>query len=159
MLASMSIREACRGECGFLSALALRSKAHWGYSREFLDSCRDELGVEASRLCEDDYQCFVADSGAETIGFYALQTLSVGTYELEALFVEPKHIGCGVGRSLLRHATEGLSRLGASRLIIQGDPNASRFYRAAGAVQVGERESGSIPGRFLPLFEIEFATA
>jgi hypothetical protein len=30
------------------------------------------------------------------------------------------------------------------------------FYRTVGARQVGSRESGSIPGRFLPLFEIDF---
>ena len=38
--------------------------------------------------------------------------------------------------------------------MIQGDPNAADFYRAAGAVQVGERASASVPGRVLPLFEL-----
>lgn len=44
--------------------------------------------------------------------------------------------------------------LGATKLIIQGDPNAERFYLAAGAVLTGTRESGSIPGRYLPTFAI-----
>ena len=91
------------------------------------------------------------------IGFYAMKNVSGNAYELEGLFVEPVHIGAGVGRSLVQHATELLSDLGAERLIIQGDPNAVRFYIAAGARQTGTRESGSIPGRHLPLFEIDIS--
>lgn len=157
MKESLRIREAIPTESELLSDLALRSKAHWGYSREFLESCRDELTVEASRMHDDGYQYFVAESDNTIIGFYALETVSDETYELGALFVEPKHIGSGVGRELLKHATELLSRRGGARLIIQGDPNVNGFYLAAGARQVGERESGSISGRFLPLFEIDLA--
>jgi hypothetical protein len=45
--------------------------------------------------------------------------------------------------------------MGATKLIIQGDPNAERFYIAAGGVRTGTRESASIPGRFLPTFAID----
>ena len=44
--------------------------------------------------------------------------------------------------------------LGGSTLTIQGDPNAEKFYLAAGARHSGTRESASIPGRFLPTFSI-----
>jgi len=37
---------------------------------------------------------------------------------------------------------------------IQGDPNAESFYFAAGAIKKGNRESASIPWRYLPLFII-----
>lgn len=40
-------------------------------------------------------------------------------------------------------------------MIIQDDPNAEAFYLAAGGVRTGDRESDSIPGRFLPLFVID----
>ena len=43
--------------------------------------------------------------------------------------------------------------------MIQGDPNASKFYEAAGARLVGTRESGSVPGRDLPLYEIDIGTS
>jgi hypothetical protein len=39
-------------------------------------------------------------------------------------------------------------------LEIQGDPNAARFYERVGARRIGERESASVPGRMLPLFEL-----
>ena len=151
-----SIRQAIPDEARFLSELALRSKAHWGYSQSFLDSCRAELTVDPDRMGSANYQCFVAENGDAIIGFYTVEDVSEGVYELEALFVEPKYIGAGVGRSLIQHAISLLADIGADRLIIQGDPNASDFYRAAGAHQIGTRESGSIRGRKLPLFEVEF---
>jgi predicted N-acetyltransferase YhbS len=159
MSESLRIREAFPQEAIVLSRLALRSKAHWGYSEEFLDACRSELTVDASRLGTDDYQCFAALHGDLIVGFYAMKSMSTGSFELEALFVEPEHIGDGVGRLLIQHAIRRLSERGAERLVIQGDPNATDFYVAAGARQVGTRESGSIPGRELPLFEIEIVNS
>lgn len=157
MSESLRIREAFPQEAKALSCLALRSKAHWGYSQEFLEACRAELTVNASRFGTEDYQCFAAVDGDSILGFYALEKESARSYELAALFVEPKHIGSGVGRSLIQHAIRVLAERGAERLIIQGDPHATEFYIAAGARQVGTRESDSIPGRDLPLFEIEMA--
>ena len=155
MSKSLRIREAFPQEANLLSRLALRSKGHWGYSQDFLDACRSELTVDASRLGTTDYQGFAALDGDSIFGFYVLEKKSAGSYELEALFVEPEHIGGGVGCLLIQHAVQRLSELGAGRLIIQGDPHATDFYIAAGARQVGTRESDSIPGRELPLFEIQ----
>ena len=158
MSKSLRIREAFPQEASLLSDLALRSKAHWGYSVDFLEACRSELTVDASRLRTDDYLCFAALDGESIVGFYTLESVSARCYELEALFVEPEHIGGGVGRLLIQHALRRLSERGIKRLIIQGDPHATDFYIAAGARQVGTRVSGSIPGRELPLFEIELAS-
>ena len=159
MSKSLRIREAFPEEANLLSCLALRSKAHWGYSEVFLDACRSELTVDASRLGTDSYQCFAALDGDSIVGFYTLESMPAGAYELEALFVEPEHIGGGVGRLLIQDAVRRLSERGVERLIIQGDPHATEFYVAAGARQVGTRESGSVPGRELPLFEIEIANS
>jgi GNAT superfamily N-acetyltransferase len=93
--------------------------------------------------------------GDSILGFHSVEALSESDWELDALFVEPEHIGTGIGRLLVQHALKIVSERGATRLIIQGDPNATEFYQALGARQIGTRESGSIPGRFLPLFEIE----
>ncbi len=155
MSMSLRIREAFPQEANMLSRLALRSKGHWGYSQDFLDACRSELTVDASRFGTADYQCLAALDGGSIVGFYILERVSSASYELEALFVEPEHIGSGVGRLLIQHAVRRLSEQGVERLIIQGDPHATEFYVAAGARQVGTRESDSIPGRELPLFEIE----
>ena len=149
------IRAAMPSDAAALSELAVRSKAHWGYSTDFLNACRAELAVDPARIGSPDYRCFVAHLENTTVGYYALETLSDDIYELDALFVEPRFIGKGAGRELMQHALDVLRELHAVRLVIQGDPNAHDFYLAAGARHIGSRASGSIPGRELPLFEIE----
>jgi GNAT superfamily N-acetyltransferase len=94
-----------------------------------------------------------APSEAASLSDLALR-LSASELELEALFVEPGRIGQGIGRALIEHAKFTAAQVGASSLLIQGDPHAERFYRAAGGRLVGRRESASIPGRFLPVFVI-----
>ena len=137
-----------------LSDLALRSKGHWGYSKEFLARCRDELTVTPDDLRDTRYWCYVAVKGETIVGYYALRPDTQKSLELDALFVEPIHIGQGIGKVLIEHALGKAADLGRTRVTIQGDPNATAFYLSVGALQIGERESASIPGRLLPLFEI-----
>jgi GNAT superfamily N-acetyltransferase len=148
----MQLRDARPDEAGLLSDLAFRSKAYWGYSPAFMDACREELTWTATDL---DQLCFVVVEDEQVAGFYALERLSADEVELEALFVEPARIGRGYGRILIEDAKQRASAMGASRMIIQGDPNAGRFYRAVGGKLTGTRESASIPGRMLPIFSID----
>lgn len=119
-----------------------------------MERCRDELTVTSADIVDETLDYHVAEVNGVAIGFYALEFMSPGEFELEALFVAPAHIGTGVGRSLLQHALENVIEKGASTLRVQGDPNAAAFYEAAGATLIGELESFSIPGRMLPLYEI-----
>lgn len=132
----------------------MRSKAHWGYSSDFLESCRTELTVEPSDIGSESTDHVVAIENGSIVGFYLLEPVAASTYELSALFVEPGRIGHGIGRKLLEHAVATLQNIGAGTLTIQSDPHVTDFYVSAGAQQVGTQESGSIPGRFLPLLEI-----
>jgi GNAT superfamily N-acetyltransferase len=149
------IRPARVDEARLLSELALRSKAHWGYSPEFLEACRAELSYGEGQLLSACMRFFVLESARRIVGFYALERQSRTDYELDALFVEPAFIGRGFGRLLIEHAKTVASAMGGTKLIIQGDPNAERFYLAMGGVLTGIQESGSIPGRFLPTFSVD----
>ena len=148
------IREAEPGEAKSLSALALRSKAHWGYSDEFIDSCKAELTYHSCHIESNSFEFVVAERQKIIAGFYALTLVEETAFELDALFVEPDHIGEGIGRLLIEHALKTVAIRGGEGLIIQGDPNAEGFYLAAGAELIGSRASESIPGRMLPLFKI-----
>lgn len=148
------IRPARADEADLLTELAIRSKAHWGYSEDFMRACSDELTVRPGK----DRQYFCIESDGKTLGFCGLERLDDSCIELGALFVEPDAMGRGVGKSLVEHATDTARQLGAQTLLIQGDPNATAFYLAAGARRVGNSPSGSIPGRRLPLFEIDLLT-
>lgn len=148
------IREAWPAEAAALTALALRSKAHWGYPEAFMEACREELTISAEDLHAEHLSYRVMEQAGAMVGFYCLERLGRGQFELEALFVEPDFIGQGCGRALLAHALALATALDGSSVLIQGDPHAEAFYRAAGGEQIGTRPSGSIPGRELPLFRI-----
>ncbi len=151
---TISIQSALPRHASVLTELTLRSKAHWHYRPEFIDACRDELTVTSTRICESSYYCYVALVGNQIVGYVALERESETAWELDALFVEPGEIGKGIGRALMEHAKTQALRLGGTELLIQGDPHAESFYIAAGAKRIGNKESGSIPGRMLPMFRV-----
>ncbi|WP_437965595.1 GNAT family N-acetyltransferase [Sorangium sp. So ce260] len=149
------IRAALPEEAELLGALAFRSKAHWGYTREFMEACRAELSISPAYVAQ--HPTFVLLRGDEPLGFYTLEALNSTGVELGHLFVEPAEIGRGLGRALLAHAREEARARGYRVLVIQGDPHATPFYEACGARRVGEKPSASIPGRLLPLFELDLS--
>jgi GNAT superfamily N-acetyltransferase len=149
MTADGDIRPARAGEADALTALALRSKAYWGYDAAFMDVVRPILTITEDDLIASPVQ--VLETVGEPIGFYRL-TGEPPRGELEDLWIEPSAIGHGDGRRLFEHALRTAAKLGFETLTIEGEPNAEGFYRAMGAVHVGERRSPS--GRTLALLEV-----
>lgn len=154
---SHAIRHARPEDAPALTALALRSKAHWGYPQEFMEACRAELTYDEAYL--STHTVYVLEAGGRLTGFYSLERLSAEELEMGALFVEPEEIGHGYGRLLVEQALEAAREMGASTVVIQGDPHARGFYLAMGATLGGQAESGSIPGRMLPVFHLPVKAA
>jgi GNAT superfamily N-acetyltransferase len=144
------IRPARPDEAATLSALALRSKASWGYPAERVEAFRRELTLGRDELAD----VYVLEDAGAPVGFHSLQRLDAERVELGHLFVGPLLRGHGHGRTLFEDATRRARDAGYRVLVIQGDPHARAFYEAMGARAVGERESDSVPGRLLPLFEL-----
>lgn len=148
-----TIRPARADEAASLSALALRSKAHWGYDAAFMTACAEELSITPEELVAHHARALEQDGAL--LGFYTLEPCDApGAIELGHLFVEPAWIGRGCGGALLRHAARHARALGHRTLVIQGDPHAAGFYEALGGRRVGARASESIPGRTLPVFHL-----
>ena len=145
---SVTIRPAEPEEAEALTALTLRSKAHWGYDAEFMDAVRAELTLTRATIAEQEV--FVLEEHGVIAGFYAL-ILHEHEAELSMLFIDPPAIGRGFGRVLFEHAAREARALGATEMMIDSDPFAEAFYLALGAERIGEAPSGSIPGRMLPL--------
>ncbi|CAM5720685.1 MULTISPECIES: GNAT family N-acetyltransferase [Streptomyces] len=147
----MLIRDARPDEAAELTGLALRSKAHWGYDEAFMESCREELTVRPSEVGER--RTAVAERDGRVVGFTTVDGRppegAVGM-----MFVDPSALGQGIGRALFTHALATARDAGFTRLTIDADPNAEPFYRAMGAVRIGETPSGSVPGRMLPLLSV-----
>lgn len=148
----MKIREPKPDELAALSELCLRSKAHWGYDRAFMEACRAELTLRHAELRST--QIAIAECDSIAVGL--VQIIIDGSQaELLKLFVEPSRIGAGVGRILLNWAIDKAHIGGATRLFIDSDPDAAAFYRRMGAQTIGTARSESIPGRRLPRLAID----
>jgi len=146
------IRRAREDEAVALSELALRSKAMWGYTPEFVEACRDALTITPKEI--RDTPVYVHDGDAGVDGFYGLAG-EPPRATLEYLFVEPEATRRGVGRKLLGHAVAKACGLGFRELEVESDPNAEAFYARNGGVRIGEVESDVEPGRRLPLMLID----
>ena len=149
-----TLRPAVPADAALLTAIARRSKAVWDYSAEFIEACRQELTWTENDLARPASCARLAISARAVAGFYALAFADATECELEALYVDPPFIGKGIGRVLLNDAIVLAQERSCRAMLIQSDPHAAGFYERNGAVKIGERESGSIPGRFLPLYRL-----
>src|SRR6185295_3165033 len=91
------VRAAEPHEADDITALARRSKAYWGYDREFLERIRDLLSVEPAEI--RDGLVVVAERAGALLGYYRLGG-EPPDGELVDLFVDPAAIRTGVGRRL-----------------------------------------------------------
>lgn len=132
-----------------LTALALRSKAYWGYDAEFMAACEAELTITPSRI--ENEHITVAMSEDTIAGMVSLVRGDKDrVMELEDMFVDPAHIGTGLGGLLMAHVEMRAKKHGACRVEVDADPHAQGFYERCGYQLIGHSPSASIPGRSLP---------
>ena len=145
------IRRARRSEARSLTRIAHAAKRHWGYPDRLIRLWKAELTLTPDLVDRQPVYCAVC--GSRVLGFYALSGRSA-TPELEHMWVRPKHMASGVGRSLFTHLLRQLHAMGAVRLRIASDPHAEGFYRRMGARRVG-RVPSRPAGRYLPLLVVD----
>jgi GNAT superfamily N-acetyltransferase len=148
-----AVRPAQAGEGASLTALCVRSKAHWGYDAAFMKKSAAALLVSEADIAAD--RVLVAfDAAGRTIGVACVMPEGE-TADLDVMFVDPPAIGSGAGRVLFEAAVALARALGARRMTILADPNAAAFYERMGARFLRNAPSDAIPGRTLPLYEYD----
>ena len=149
MASDVTVRGARAGEAAALTALSVRSKAHWGYDDAFMRSSQASLTVGDADIAAG--RVLVAERDRLVFGVARVEPDG----ELGLLFVDPLALNRGIGRALFDAAAALARRLGARRMVIVADPNAAPFYERMGAKLVGQAPSDAIPGRMLPLYEYD----
>ena len=144
----MKIRPAREDELDALSELCLRSKALWGYDKDFMERCRAVLTLHSEELRTS--RVMVAEREGAVLGIVQLMLLA-DRAELYKLFVDPAANGEGIGSALYAWAAETAKAEGAASLMIEADPDAVPFYRSRGAREEGSVASEVQPDRRLPL--------
>lgn len=113
-------------EAPALSALALRSKASWGYSQDLVKLFQAELTLPAVEI--EHVQ--VVELEGRPVAFYSLQPVSTSRVELGHLFVEPSLLRHGLGRLMIADALRRASAGGFRVLEIQGRSECRAVLRA-----------------------------
>jgi len=144
-----TIRRAAPSEAQTLTEIALRSKAYWNYASTVIEASRRDLTI--SPLDIESKPFYVLEVNDHIEGFYGLSMLEDNAVDLEYLYIHPDTIGKGYGKMLWRHAIEQASSLGYDEVFIDSEPDAEEFYRAMGAVRIGQSASPVQPGQMLPL--------
>lgn len=149
MASDLTVRAARAGEAEALTALCVRSKAHWGYDDAFMHSSQASLTVSDADIASG--RVLVATGDGRILGMARVEADG----ELGMMFVDPSAMGRGAGRALFGAAVVLARGLGARRMPILADPNAAQFYERMGARFVSHAPSDAIPGRTLPLYEYD----
>ncbi|MEI5905961.1 GNAT family N-acetyltransferase [Bacillus spongiae] len=145
----MNLRDALREDAERISSIAIRSKAHWEYSKEFIQACRQDLTIDENYI--QNHNVFVLEEKEEIVGFF---TFIRGEMDrLDFLYIDPKYIGKGFGRITWEHVIQKAQEMGVKSFTIDSDPNAKAFYEKMGAKQIGEIPSTVFKDRFLPLMK------
>ena len=150
---SVQIRRARPDEARALTSIAFAAKRHWDYPEKWIQLWTTELTITPEFIAGNEV--FVAMLDERIAGCCAL-VLTGELAELEHMWINPTHMGRGVGRALFEHTTRRAAQLGLTELELSADPNAEGFYERMGAVRIGEVHY-EIEGqpRVLPRMKIE----
>jgi len=148
----INIERTTRKDAKDLTELTIRSKSYWNYGEKQIEAWRDELTITEKYIVENQVYKLVSESSL--IGFYAYQPQNQTDIKLNYLFVEPKYIGKGYGKSLMIDFLSRIDNTAFKRVLLDADPNAERFYAGLGFRVIGKLKS-SIKDRFLPIMELE----
>jgi GNAT superfamily N-acetyltransferase len=153
LVETVRIRPARVDDLPALADLAFRSKAVWGYDAGFMEACRAELTLQAADLTRGAVAVIDGPQGRPVAMVEVVPQGSIAA--LHKVFVDPEHLGQGLGRHLMDWATRTARAMGAAALEFDADPGAAAFYERIGATKIGDSPSGSIPGRFIPRYRLD----
>ena len=138
-----------------LSDLCLRSKAHWGYDKAFMEACREELTLTVDTLESDHLR--MAEDLRGPVGLAQIH-IDGQTADLEKLFIDPRSFGERLGWRLFAWGVAVARQEGAKVLQTASDPNAEGFYKRMGCRRDGGIASVSIRGSVLPRMVLDLDT-
>ena len=135
-----------------LSNLTFKSKAHWGYSIDQMEKWREDLQVSKDYI--QNNEVFLVKDGSQIIGYYSYFKNSDSTVKLDNIFIDPDHMGRGLGSVLMNDFIARINKLQVTTITLDAEPNAEKFYERFGFRTIDQLKS-SIPDRYLPVMELK----
>ncbi len=147
----MSIEKANSEDHKILTDITKRAKGYWGYSEAQILKWDKSLTVSNEYI--EKYFVYKLLEQNTIIGYYSYFNTEENTIKLDSLFILPNSIGKGYGKYLMRDFFNRLKDTNTTKIILEADPNAERFYQKLGFVKIDQFES-SIQDRFIPVMEM-----
>jgi len=148
----MSIEKANKTDAAQLTELTIRSKSYWNYTKQQIETWRNDLTITNDYLIEKEV--FKLTKQNTLIGYYSFFKISNKEVKLDNLFIEPRFIGEGFGAILMQDFLQRCKDLNFNRVVLDSDPNAESFYQRIGFKRIGKLET-SIKDRYLPIMELK----
>lgn len=140
------IRPAQNDEAKILTKISFASKGYWNYPQEYFEIWKNELTISSDYIEKNNVVVFEIEGFV--VGYYSIANLpedieisgiKIGKgYWLEHMFVEPLHIGKGIGSKMFHHLRNWCAAAGINELGILADPNSKGFYEKMGCQYVKE---------------------
>ena len=153
-----NIKRAVVEDADRLTELSFASKRYWRYPEHYFRVWKSELTITDRYIQEN--RVYTLSNGTTVVGYYGLVELKehlevVGItlwpgYWLDHMFVDPAHIGKGIGRMLFDHLVGFCTKEKIEAVHLLADPYAMEFYEKMGCTFVENVES-TIQGRSVAL--------
>jgi N-acetylglutamate synthase-like GNAT family acetyltransferase len=146
-----TISKATTDDAEILTNITKKSKSHWGYSNEQIESWSSQLTITTNYIETNKIYKLVINE--LVVGYYSYVILEENVVQLDNLFVLPEYIGTGLGTFLMNDFLDRCKALKFQKVVLDADPNAENFYKKRGFKTIGQIET-SIKDRFLPIMEL-----
>ena len=157
------IRSAKQNEAIILTGISFASKGYWGYPEEYFVIWKHELTISPGYI--EKNTVYIYEIGNSVVGYYSIVELPEDIdvsgiklargFWLEHMFIEPRHIGKGIGSTMFRHLQDRCKEMGTGELGILSDPNSRGFYEKMGCRYVRDFPS-TIKNRTTPYLILRF---
>lgn len=133
-----------------LSAVAIRSKRHWGYSKEAMELWNQNLTITEDFI--QTHTVIKATLEDEIVGFFALEEIKPTT-RIAQYWIDTPYMRKGYGSVMYDYLRNYLKSKNVEKVTLVMDPNGLAFFERKGAKILSKIEH-KVKNKFLYIVEI-----
>lgn len=146
----MIFEKATAADIESLTELAIRSKRHWGYSKEAMELWNINLTMTEEFL--NSHTVIKATLEDDIVGFFALEEIQPTT-RIAQYWVDTPFMRKGYGSAMFKYLKDFLKQNKVEKATIVLDPNGLAFFESKGAKVLNKIEH-KVKNKFLLIVEI-----
>jgi|SRR5690554_1431139 len=133
-----------------LSAVAIRSKRHWGYSKEAMELWNQNLTITEDFL--NSHTVIKATLEGEIVGFFALEDIQSVT-RIAQYWIDTPYMRKGYGTVMYNYLRDYLRQRNVEKVTLVLDPNGMSFFENKGA-KILDKIEHKVKNKFLYIVEV-----